>query len=138
MANTFSVIDKNDVIVMGVETTEGVKGAVEAFKKLESKLPTLKKRRFYGVLFGNPNAGFYRACVELTKQDDPNLMGLERWTIPGGKYARAKIKNWEENTSLIGPTFSEMAKKYRLDETRPAIEFYRSQEELILFSPIKD
>lgn len=137
MSNTFSIVERKDISVMCVETTEGIKGSAEVFRKLESKLPALKKRKFYGVLFGKPDTGLYRACVELIEQDDPKLMGLERWTIPGGKYARAKIKNWEENTHLIGPTFSEMAKKYRVDETRPVIEFYRSQKELILFSPIR-
>jgi hypothetical protein len=51
---------------------------------------------------------------------------------------KTKIKNWESNVSLIGPTFGKMADQQQNDDTRPMIEYYRSQKELILYSPIKD
>jgi DNA gyrase inhibitor GyrI len=132
----FSIVNRKNIDVMCVETHDGVRGSSKAFKKLESKLSTLKQRKFYGVLQGKPDDGIYRACVERVIEDDRFKNDLDKWVIPGGKYARAKIKNWEENTDVIGSTFSEMAHQFQIDGSRPVIEFYRSQKELLLFSPI--
>jgi hypothetical protein len=62
---------------------------------------------------------------------------LDTWTIPGGTYGRRKIENWSVDTSEIAKTFEAMTVEYPVDPIRPAIEFYRSQKELILYLPIK-
>lgn len=133
MKNNFSEVNINDIEVLCV-TTQGVKGSGEAFKKLESKLSTLKRRKFYGVLAGSSNNGTYRACVGIVQND--NIDGAEKWTIPGGKYARAKIQDWEKHLDLIAQIFSRMGKGFNVDAKRPSIEFYRSQKVLILLLPI--
>ncbi len=130
-------VNLEDIEVMYVLSKGGVSGAKEAFDKLESKLPSLRKRKFYGVLKGGPQEGEFRACVAIMEGDNPSFWGLDTWTIPGGKYARRKIKDWERNLELVGPTFESMAEEYEHDSTRPKIEFYRSQRDLILFLPIK-
>jgi len=127
----------NDIKVMYVKSKNGVFGSKQAFSILESRLPTLKQRKFYGVLFGEPETGEYRACVKITEQDNPEAMGLDTWIIPGGKYAKRKIKDWWKNIKEIGLTFEEMSKEYEVDFSRPSIEFYRSQKELIALLPIK-
>jgi len=123
--------------VLFVFSKNGAPGASAAFNALEKKLPNLKKRRFYGVLEGLPETGVYRACIGIMEGDDPKAMGLETWTIPGGKYARAKIKNWSDHLKDIGPTFSQLENQYKKDSNRPLIEYYRSDNELLLFLPIK-
>ena len=134
MDNKYQKVILNNIDVWCV-IAEGVKGSAKAFNKLESILPTLKGRHFYGVLNGKPDNGTYRACV--VKQLDENFGNLESWVIPGGKYARAKIKNWEENIQSIAQEFSQMTKEFAIDKNRPCIEFYKSQEELILMLPIQ-
>ena len=126
----------SNIPVMCLVSPSGVPGSKGTFDKLEAKLPSLKKRKFYGVLDGTPEHGTYRACVGILDGDNPTALGLETWTIPGGKYARAKIADWEKNLDKIGPAFDELLKQYTLDPTRPTIEFYRSQEELFLFLPV--
>ena len=123
--------------VVFVESANGPKGAGEAFKKLESRLPSLKGRKFYGTLH-YPN-GSYRACLALEAEDDPDLLGLETWITPGGKYAREKIENWSEHLGEIPQVFSALSQTYqgRVDPDRPRIEFYKSQKELLLLLPIQ-
>jgi hypothetical protein len=75
MNNNFSEVIINDIEVLCI-TTQGVKGSGEAFKKLESKLSTLKGRRFYGVLSGSSSKGIYKACVALESKDLP--LGLKK------------------------------------------------------------
>ncbi|BAZ04308.1 hypothetical protein [Calothrix sp. NIES-3974] len=123
--------------VVFVESANGPEGAGEAFKKLESRLSSLKGRKFYGT-FQYPN-GPYRACLALEADDDPDLLGLETWMIPGGKYAREKIENWSERLWEIPQVFSVLSQTYqgRVDPDRPRIEFYKSQKELFLLLPIQ-
>ena len=124
-----------DTQVMYVESSTGLAGAAKAFDTLEAPFPSLKGRRFYGTF--QPPAGPYRACVAIEPSDDVAALGFPTCTIPGGKYSRAKVPNWEQHLPEIGKTFQRMSEENEHDTTRPSIEFYRSQRELILFLPVK-
>ena len=124
------------VTVMYVKSESGVTGAKEAFDALESKLVSLRGRKFYGTY--DPRTDEYRACVAVQSDDDPPQLGLPTWTVPGGVYVREKMKNWVTRIPDIGKTFVMMAERAgdRLDDSRPSVEFYRSQSELILLLPV--
>jgi hypothetical protein len=117
--------------------TRGRKGlpifeqAPAAFDALEAQLPTLKKKRFYGVVID----GEYRACVAI--DDDSRGLDLPRWTMPGGRYAMRKIADWETVRDSIGLTVGKLRSRADLDPTRPVIEFYRSQAELRILAPVR-
>ena len=104
--------------------------APAAFDALEARLPTLKKKRFYGVVID----GAYRACVAV--DEDTRTLDLPRWVIPSGRYAVGKIANWERHRDSIGPTVAALRGRSDFDATRPVIEFYRSQAELRLLAPV--
>ena len=126
------LVKLDDVKVMFVVSPSGPQGAGEAFDRLEARLPSLKGRKFYGTLLN----GEYRACVALEAQDVPAAMGLETWTIPGGAYARRKLERWSERLPEVGKIFGVLAAEYARDPTRPNIEFYRSEKELLLLMPV--
>jgi DNA gyrase inhibitor GyrI len=134
MNKKFSVVIIDSIPVWCVHT-KGICGVEEAIKNLESKVMSLKGRKCYGVLTGSPEDGIYRACTSIKNED--NFKSIEKWIIPGGKYVRVKIEGWEKDPTVIGIIFSDMAKISEVDNTRPSIEFYRSQKELILFLPTK-
>ena len=123
----------DDIKVMFVVSANGPEGAGEAFDRLEARLPSLKGRKFYGTLLH----GEYRACVALEAQDAPAAMGLDTWIIPGGAYVRRKLTGWPERLPEIGETFKAMAAEFPADPTRPNVEFYRSQKELLLFMAVR-
>ena len=124
-----------DVQVMYVESDRGLAGASGAFDRLEARFPSLKRRKFYGTF--HPPAGPYRACVAIESGDDVAALGLPTWVLPGGSYCRSKLMNWTKRTAEIGKTFQRMSEQYERDASRPSIEFYRSQKELLLFLPVK-
>jgi hypothetical protein len=124
-----------DIEVLYVESATGLAGAAEAFDRLEARLPSLKGRKFYGTF--QPPAGPYRACVATRPGDDVTALGLETWTIPGGKYSRRKLADWADRLPEIGRTFQRMAEDREPDPSRPSVEFYRSQKELILLLPVR-
>ena len=122
----------DDFEVMYVEAVGGLNGAQAAFQDLEGRLHSLRNRR----LFGTFNGECYRACVMPKDADEPRFLRLETWTIPGGRYARRKLVNWEDRVHTIGEEFDAMSDEHSWDETRPSIEFYRSRRDLILYLPI--
>jgi hypothetical protein len=114
-------------------------GPASAFATLESKLPTLKGRKFYGVFREVPEGEEYFACVERAAEDDPAGMGLETGEIPGGWYARRKIRDWAKDTRQMGVQFREMIRVLgeNVDRSRPEVEFYRSHSEVLVFEPVR-
>ena len=121
------------VRVMWVKAEGGLSGVGEAWSTLESKLPSLKGRKFYGTYHNN----VYRACVAIIDEKEAETFALPTWTIPGGKYVREKVTDYRSRVEVIAETFEAMAKKEcRADRSRPEVEFYKSQREIILLLPI--
>ena len=86
-----------------------------------------------------PSAREYRVCVQVRAGDDPDALGLEAGTLPGGRYLRSRLRGEPpEVYERIGPTFAALVKAARPDETRPSIEFYRHRDEIDLLLPVTD
>ncbi|OIN95045.1 hypothetical protein COS81_01615 [candidate division WWE3 bacterium CG06_land_8_20_14_3_00_42_16] len=128
----YAEIIQPDLNVAFIVSRNGLQTTAEAFNQLEAKLDSLTGRKFYGTYLN----GEYRACLLTQDQDESTRLELPSWTIPGGKYLKAKIKNWSRKIPSIKTTFEDMEKFASHDKSRPYIEFYRSFAELILFLPI--
>lgn len=132
-------VEREDTLVMFVGA-EGdpriVSGAAQrAFSELESRLGTLRGRRFFGVF--NPASSEYLACVQRKDGDDADTLGLQQTVIPGGVYLRATITGQPPALyAQIGPVFDELEKQEPPDPTRPLIEFYRRHNEVDLLVPV--
>jgi hypothetical protein len=120
--------------VMSVKAVGGTKGAKAAFDLLESKLPSLRGRRFYGTY--NPWTEEYRACVVKIQGEDASRMGLEEWTIPGGAYLTRKVEDWPSKMQQLPQLFDELASGQDVDRSRPSLEYYRSGQELLIYLPV--
>lgn len=126
----------DETIVM-YSSVQGVSNARSAFDKLESKLASLRGRKFYG--YYDPDTEEYRACVEIVSGDpQPESVGLQKWIIPKGKYVYEKIMDWNGKIDLIGPTMEKLIKQNHalIDWSRPILEFYKSLNELRLMIPV--
>jgi len=132
-----SYIEFQEMPVLRVRADMKGKGPSAAFNLLESKLPTIKGRKFYGTFQFTPDGEEYYACVVRIDADDPEKMQLETGTISGGWYAKSKLMDWQKDVSKIASLFEEMARTHDYDRKRPSVEFYRSQAELQLFLPVR-
>jgi hypothetical protein len=103
----------------------------QRFDGLEAQLSSLKGRRFYGAVVD----GEYRACVAREAGDEG--LAIARWTLPGGKYRRVRIADWEAHRDRIGPTVADLRGRPDSDATRSVIEYYRSQRELQILGPVR-
>jgi hypothetical protein len=132
-----SYVELQEFPVLRVRADMKGDGPSAAFKLLESKLPTLRGRRFYGTFQFTPYGEEYYACVAQIDSDDPDKMQLETGVIPGGLYARRKLPDWEKKISQLQRLFQEMAQSNDVDQSRPSLEYYRSQVELQLLLPVR-
>lgn len=139
-----TIVDLQEIPILRVRADMKGNGPSAAFDLLESRLPTLKGRKFYGAFrkLSNGEEEYY-ACVEKIDSDDPAKMQLEIGTIPGGKYARRKIVGWEKivKEGRLPMIFQEFVESLEPSvdhsEIRPSLEFYRSHHEMFLFMPLK-
>jgi predicted transcriptional regulator YdeE len=111
--------------------------AGQAFERLETALPSMRGRKFYG--YWDPKEKAYFACVVMVTGDDAAALGLDRSKVPGGRYRRARLKGEPaEIYPKIGTTFEEMRKEIPdVDHQRPWLEFYRERDVIDLLVPVK-
>jgi hypothetical protein len=125
-------LDELPVLVVAKDGDPG-EAAGQAFSELEAALPSLRGRRFYG--YYEPNARRYFACV-VARDDD--VLDLERRSLAGGAYARARLRGQPpELYGRIGEAFDSVAKSVDVDSSRPWLEHYRSEGEVDVLVPVR-
>lgn len=69
----------------------------------------------------------YRACVAIQDGDDPTALSLEPSEIPGGKYAKDRIRPWDYTKDVpeLISRFEQMCQENETDPIKPNIEYYR-------------
>jgi hypothetical protein len=133
-----TIVDRRQIEVLRVRADMKGKGPKAAFDALESKLPSLRGRRFFGTFRMLDDGEEYYACVERLPTEDAAALGLEVGTIPGGRYVRRRVWDWESVVAAgkMKEISEEFARGYVLDPDRPSIEYYRSMKELHILLPV--
>ena len=95
----------------------------------------LRGRHYYGAF--DPADETYLVCVVLQEGDDPAAHGLELGELPGGRFARKRLRGeppalYEE----IGPAFRELHAAHDVDLSRLQLEYYRSRDEIDILVPV--
>jgi DNA gyrase inhibitor GyrI len=106
--------------------------AARAFERLEALIPP-RGRKIYG--YWHPPALEYRACYARQEWDDPAALGLREDVLPGGRYARVRLRG-DGVFAEIGPSFAALAEEVHPDDERPWLEFYRRHDEVDLLVPV--
>jgi len=127
-----TIVDRPDVNLVVCRADAFPSGIKAAWDKLETKLSSLKGRKFYGLTIYEGSQLAYFAGVEPVSDEEVALLGLPTMMIRGGKYARATLLDWPSHTDKIGEIFKELERGFQTDPDSPAIEYYRSQSELHL------
>lgn len=129
----FTEVEREEIAVQFVRVPDGLDEIGRAWNRLESVV-ALRGRHFYGAY--DPVADDYRACVEV-REGDELMSGLESGTLSGGRFLRARLRGKPPAVyEQIGPTFDELARQAKPDESRPSLEHYRRHDEIDLLLPI--
>jgi Integron-associated effector binding protein len=129
----FAEVQREEIAVQYVRVPDGLASIRRAWDELEAVVP-LRGRHFYGAF--DPVANDYRACVEVGEADEL-VPGLDSGTLPGGRYLRARLRGEPPAVyERIGPTFDELTRQTKPDESRPSLEHYRRHDEIDLLLPI--
>jgi DNA gyrase inhibitor GyrI len=89
------MIERDEVSVMFKRVPDDQSAITRGWAELEEVVGSLRGRRFYGVFYDKASAGSSaecHVCVQVRDDDDPARLGLELGTIPGGRYARARLE----------------------------------------------
>src|SRR5205085_373973 len=123
----FAEVEREEIAVQFVRVPDGLPHIRRAWDQLEADV-ALRGRRFYGAY--DPVADDYRACVEV-REGDELVPGLESGTLPGGRYVRARLRGDPPCIyERIKPTFDELMRQARPDETRPSGRGHRAEAPL--------
>ena len=128
-ATIVNLPDVNLVVSRADEFPSGIKAA---WDRLESKLPSLKSRKFYGLTVCEGSQLAYFAGFEPVNDEEVASLGFPTMMIKGGKYARAKLFDWQNHTDKIGEIFDQLMQDFQMDPNGATVEYYRSQSELHL------
>ncbi len=132
----------NRQVILDAITTLSVKAnrfpeeVDSAFSKIEKQYGKNSSHTFFGAINFNNAEVEYRACLEQKNKHAHNIQGIEKYIIPGGRYVSSRLLNWTRNTHLIKEIFNDLENKYIFDQTRPQLEYYKSNRELVLMLPI--
>lgn len=95
----------------------------------------LRGRKFYGAF--DPATDTYSVCAVLRPDDDPSEFGVERGTLPGGRYALVRLHGEPPGVyDEIGPTAERLAQRLDADDTRPTLEYYRRRDLIDVLVPV--
>jgi predicted transcriptional regulator YdeE len=130
-----TIVERDDTAVMFMRAADEQQAITRAWAELEELVGSLRGRKFYGVF--DAEGQEYRACVQVREGDDPEALGLETGTLPGGRYARVRLEGEPPAVyALIGPAFESLAQRSDRDPARPGIEFYRRRDLIDLLQPV--
>ena len=138
MPNKVTIVDLPDLRLMVTRADQFPSGVQTTWDRLESRLSSLKGRKFYGISRYEGSQLVYFAGVEPASDEEVAALGLPTMMIKGGKYARAKLLDWPNHTDKIGQIFSELTRDFTMDPNGWALEYYRSQSELHLLIPLAE
>ena len=131
---TATPVERESTQVMFLRTQDEAVAIQRAWERLEAMVG-LRGRRFLGAF--DASSGEYRVCVQVREGDDPEALGLESGSLPGGRYLRARLRGEPPGVyERIAPTFAALESVARPDTTRPNIELYRRRDEIDLLLPV--
>src|SRR5689334_17004668 len=111
MVNDPVIVEREEIRVIFRRTIDEQQAITRTWADVEAAVGSLKGRKFYGAF--NVNTSEYWVCVQLREGDDPGALALEEGTLPGGRYAKARLEGEPPKVyGLIKPAFDRLAEQH--------------------------
>ena len=125
------LILKNDIKLFGVRVETFPSGVGEAFETLAKTISEQYDRSYYGLSQMSDEGIVYRAAAEEKNEGEAEKYKYERFTVDKGEYLIMVIKDWRKNLECIKDVFGELMRDKQYDNTKPCIEWYKDDEEML-------
>ena len=121
-----------DVNVFGFPVNTFPAGIGDAFDILIQKTGDCAgARNYYGLSEFKDGKMVYYALAEEKFPDEAEKYNYEKLTIEKGDYLTIAVSEWQKKTNCIKDVFFEIIQDSRVNKTKPAIEWYKSENEMM-------
>jgi len=123
----------SNIKVFGINVKTFPAGIGAAFDELISKTgDAAGARNYYGISYLNNNGEvIYKAVAAEKTEGEAAKYGYTESEIEKGEYLCKALKNWQTQTGCIKDLFHEMMEDENADRTKPCIEWYKSDDEML-------
>lgn len=88
-------------------------------------------RSYYGLSEFKNDKMIYYALAEEKFPGEGKKFNYEKFTIEKGDYLTMKVSDWQNKINSINHVFSEIIEDSRVNKTKPAIEWYINEDEMM-------
>ena len=128
----------NDIKVFGLQLKTFPSGIDEAFDELiKTTGDSAGARNYYGISDYIDGKMVYYATAEQKFTNEAKKYNYEELMIENGEYLGDAIYEWRSKTECIKEVFDKIIKDDRVNTTKPAIEWYKDDNEMICLVKIK-
>jgi predicted transcriptional regulator YdeE len=122
----------NDIKAFGFQVTNFPQGIGEAFETLIKTVPGGFDRPYYGISYMDQNGKMiYNVTASEKYEGEAEKYNYKRFVIDKGEYLTITLPGWREKTNCIKDLFHEIITDSRADKTKPAIEWYKNDDEMM-------
>jgi predicted transcriptional regulator YdeE len=122
----------NDVKVFGFKVTSFPAGIGAAFDELIKKTgDPAGERAYYGIGEFRDGKMIYYAAAEEKTEGEAEKYNYDKLKIEKGDYLSKTLFDWRKNTECIKDAFYEIIQDDRVNKSKPAIEWYKDDNEMI-------
>jgi hypothetical protein len=123
--------------VFGFQVKTFPSNITEAFDSLMNKLPDGMQRTYYGISWMENDEVIYYTAVEQKSEGEAESHGATVFVIGKGEYLAEIIMDWMPKVGFIKDIFGKMMIDPKADLTKPCIEWYKSDNEMMCLMKIK-
>jgi predicted transcriptional regulator YdeE len=129
----------DDIKAFGLQVKTFPSGIGEAFDELIKKTGNAAgERNYYGISEFQDGRMYYYAAAEEKAVSEAQKFNYETFTIEKGAYLAGTLPEWRKKTECIKDIFSEIIKDPDVDKTKPAIEWYKDDKEMMCLVKMKE
>jgi len=129
---------KNDLKVFGKEVRTFPLGVAEAFHELLTMIPDGSHRVYYGLShIDEMGKIIYMATAEEKYAGEAEKYNCDRYIIEKGEYLAVTIIDWLKKTDCIKDVFQDLMEDDRADNTKPVVEWYKTETEMLCLVKMK-
>ena len=124
---------ENDVKVFGIEVKTFPAGIGEAFDELIKRTGDCAgERNYYGISsMNNEGKMMYKAVAEEKFEGEAKKFNYDNGLIEKGKYLYETLYHWQNKTCMIKDIFYSIMNDDHVDKTKPCIEWYKNDDEML-------